>query len=474
MASATRIRSADPPAGWGRWPALPQARISPPQVSALRRERLERTLDSLSTHRSALVVAPAGSGKTTLLAQFAAAEPAPVAWYRAEATDGTGPAVLRALERAFALALGAFPVGASCADELASFLDSARGDSVVLVVDDLHTLRGTPAEPVLERLVECAPDRLRVIFASRCVPGFNLSRLRVSGWLLEVTADDLRFRSWEVEELFRDFYGEPLPPEDLAELARRTEGWVAGLQLFHLATRGKTVGERRQVVAELGSRSRMVREYLARNVLDELPADLPRFLLETSVSWAGSPAACATSCSRRRVGRRPWRSSNGARSSPWWSTRSGSTATTRFSGRTSRASWWSRSVRSRPGAATGGQERCWSGPAPRPTPSGPTAGPRTGTRSRHCSVNRAATWSTTRAPGSTPFRRVCSTRTRGFCSPGLAAMWRWDGSIPRGTPTSEPKWRSDRPRRRRSAAGSASTSACGWMRRRRCGWPGSA
>ena len=52
----------------------------------------------------------------------------------------------------------------------------------------------------------------------------NLSRLRVSGNLLELGADDLRFRSWEVEELFRDFYAEPLPPVDLAELTRRTAG----------------------------------------------------------------------------------------------------------------------------------------------------------------------------------------------------------------------------------------------------------
>jgi DNA-binding SARP family transcriptional activator len=122
-----------------------------------------------------------------------------------------------------------------------------------------------------------------MVAATRRAPGFNLSRLRVSGDLFELGPEDLRFRSWEVERLFLDFYGEPLRPDELAELARRTEGWAAGLQLFHLATRGKPVLERRRMLTELGMRSRLVREYLARNVLDELPLHVRDFLLQTCV-----------------------------------------------------------------------------------------------------------------------------------------------------------------------------------------------
>ena len=126
-------------------------------------------------------------------------------------------------------------------------------------------------------------------------PRFNLSRLRVSGQLTELSGDDLRFRSWEVERLFRDFYEEPLPPEDLARLARRTEGWAAGLQLFHLATRGRPPDERRRLLGELGLSSRLARElrdYLARNVIDQLPDTLRRFLVETSVLGRLSGPLC--------------------------------------------------------------------------------------------------------------------------------------------------------------------------------------
>jgi DNA-binding SARP family transcriptional activator len=262
---------------------VPRARVSPPRLPALPRERLRRILDRVWDHRVGLLVAPAGSGKTTLLAHFAAASTVPVAWYRAEAGDADPSILLRALARSLSSVVGERPREPAYVEDLIAALEAWPGERALLVVDDLDTLAGAPAEAALERLLEYAPPSLHVLLASRYVPGFNLSRLRVSGKLLELGADDLRFRSWEVEELFRNFYEEPLPPEDLAELARRTEGWAAGLQLFHLATRGRPTGERRRMVAELGSRSRMVREYLARNVLDQLSDDLRTFLLGTCV-----------------------------------------------------------------------------------------------------------------------------------------------------------------------------------------------
>jgi DNA-binding SARP family transcriptional activator len=74
-----------------------------------------------------------------------------------------------------------------------------------------------------------------------------------------------------------------MSPEDFAALARRTEGWAAGLQLFHLATQGKPARERQRVIQSLGGGSRLVRDYLARNVLAELPPELTTFLLSTCV-----------------------------------------------------------------------------------------------------------------------------------------------------------------------------------------------
>ncbi len=259
------------------------AKVRVPRVRWLPRERLDKLLPQLWLYRLGLVVAPAGSGKTTLLASWAAIADQPVAWYRAESTDGTEAALVGYLEAAFAAATSGLPRGWRSVEDAAAAIESLPATNMILIVDDFHTLTGSPAEAAFERFVDYAPPTLAVLAGSRTFPAFNLSRRRVSGELLELDVDDLRFRSWEVERLFRDFYGDELRPDELARLARRTEGWAAGLQLFHLATRGKPRDERLRILAGLGSSSRFVRDYLARNVVAELPDELRDFLVRTSV-----------------------------------------------------------------------------------------------------------------------------------------------------------------------------------------------
>ncbi len=251
------------------------------RTSSVNRLRLDERLAGAWDHRLTLVTAPAGSGKTTLVNQFAATAAVPTVRYRADGDDASVPALLARLSRACVEALGPSATPWGSVAEMADALHARAERRVLFVVDDLHTLEGTEAERALAQLLGRLPAGHAMLVASRRPPRFNLSRMRVSGELLEIGPDDLRFRTWEVERLFRDLYQEPLGPEDLADLARRTEGWAAGLRLFHLATRGKTPSERRRVLKSLGVRSRLVREYLAQNVLDELPQDTRRFLVGT-------------------------------------------------------------------------------------------------------------------------------------------------------------------------------------------------
>jgi DNA-binding SARP family transcriptional activator len=284
-----------PPEGCvtSRTSGIVPGKVRVPTVHGIRRPRLhDLLLDHVREHQLALVVAPAGSGKTTLLAQGAALADCPVAWYRAESSDGNQRHFLRYLETALSAALPELPGGWRSVVDATRALEERPGTRVLLIIDDLHALQGTPAEQAIEQLIGYGPPGLAILGASRYPPGFNLPRLRVSGALLELGSDDLRFRTWEVERLFWDFYRQPLPPEDLAALARRTEGWAAGLQLFHLATRHKAAGERRRTLAALTSRARLAREYLARNVLEELPAELRSFLQETCVLGRLSGPLC--------------------------------------------------------------------------------------------------------------------------------------------------------------------------------------
>ena len=273
------------------------AKTRVPSSRALQRTRVDAIVAAAWSTPVTLVVAPAGSGKTTLLAQFATsgiADGRPVAWYQAESAEGEVTNLLRHIEGSLRGAMPDLQGGWATVPAAAAELDTRGGPPTALIVDDLHALAGTPAEAALEQLIAYLPPWFHVVTAARRPPSFNLSRLRVSNQLHEIGPDDLRFRSWEVEELFRDHYGQPLGPEELAELARRTGGWAAGLQLFHLATRGKAASERRRVLSSLSSRLRDVREYLARNVLQDLEDELRRFLVQTSVLGRLSGPWCDT------------------------------------------------------------------------------------------------------------------------------------------------------------------------------------
>ena len=262
------------------------AKFAPPAPAGLARGRL---LD-LGSHRVVLALAPAGHGKTTLLGQIASRFPGTVVWYRIDAADRDPGELAGRIGRALGR-VGA--AGAACRsfDDVAATLDAA-GRDMLLVFDDFHAVAGSEAEQGLARMIALAPPTLRVVLGARRVVGLDVAALRVYGAVHVVDADDLRFRSWEVERLFREVYHQPLPPEDAATLSQRTGGWAAGLAMFHLLTEGRPPAQRRRALADLSRGSRLVRSYLVREVLSDLPAELREFLRRTSALGVLTGALC--------------------------------------------------------------------------------------------------------------------------------------------------------------------------------------
>jgi len=245
------------------------------------------------------VVAPAGSGKTRLLEQVAHRFDGPVVWLGSpQARMDTEAAFVAWVASGWAEASANIGGPEPLAGPLVEVADLLRclappGPPCLVVIDDLQLLENSGAERSLAKLVEASPTRLRLLFASRWQPGFDLSRLRVSGQGVELTGEDLRFRAWEVEELFRDYYKDPLHPEEAALLARRSGGWAAYLQLFHLARAAKPVSERRRLLSSLRRPLRQVSEYLGHHVISNLRPELQAFLLEASVLRCPTPQMCA-------------------------------------------------------------------------------------------------------------------------------------------------------------------------------------
>ncbi|RDI17172.1 transcriptional activator [Rhodococcus sp. AG1013] len=253
-----------------------------PPVHGLIRRRLVDPLCKLPAGSLGLVVAPAGAGKTTLLAWVADRCGIPVGWYRAASDDRAEAGLVAHLAHTLMPVTGVEAGDVETMADLLGRLDGWRGPSALLILDDVHEIEASEASTSLARFVALRPGRLRVLMGSRRPPDLNVPRLRVSGTVREIDGDDLRFRHWEVEELFAKIFREPIAPKSAAALTRRTGGWAAGLTLFRLATTGRTPAGREHAVEELGGRSKLIRSYLTRNVLAELPEKTRRFMLTTA------------------------------------------------------------------------------------------------------------------------------------------------------------------------------------------------
>jgi LuxR family transcriptional regulator, maltose regulon positive regulatory protein len=274
------------------------------QRPALRDETLarDRLLDWLAAKihdRVILVIADAGYGKTTLLADFAGRTRLRTLWYRLEEDDRDWIAFLNHLVAAgrehdpnFAPTTAAMlsdmsiatPTREAAIDVFLRELPSVVERGAILIIDDFHLVDDSQDVRLIARqLVTRAPERLSIVLASRRKPAIPLARLRATGEVAELGTDDLRFDVAETRRLFTETYGRALEPDVLADVVVRTEGWAASLQLVQAALRDRTPAEIRRFVRSLSGADQELYDYLAEEVVGDLPDDLQQFLMRTSI-----------------------------------------------------------------------------------------------------------------------------------------------------------------------------------------------
>ena len=170
-----------------------------------------------------------------------------------------------------------------------SELPSIAERGAILILDDYHLVDESPdVRQITRELVARAPERLSIVFASRHAPTIPLARLRAAGEVAEIGTDDLRFDATETARLFTETYGRDLEADVIADVAARTEGWAASLQLVQAALRDRSPGEIRRFVRGLTGADQELYDYLAEEVVGDLPEDLQRFLMRTSILQAVS------------------------------------------------------------------------------------------------------------------------------------------------------------------------------------------
>src|SRR6266568_4150206 len=257
------------------------------------RPRLIERLNEGLLRKLTLISAPAGFGKTTLVSEWVAGCDRQVAWLSLDKGESDPTLFLTYLVAALwtiAPALGEGVLGVlqspqppPTASILTTLLNEITTipDQFVLVLDDYHVLAAKPVDQALTFLLDHLPSQMHLVIATREDPPLPLARLRAGGYLTGVRVADLRFTASEAAEFLNQGMGLHLEAQDIAALERRTEGWIAGLQLAALSLQGQQ--DATSFIRSFTGSHHFVLDYLMEEVLGQQSESIQTFLLRASI-----------------------------------------------------------------------------------------------------------------------------------------------------------------------------------------------
>ena len=271
---------------------LVEAKLAAPYLrpALLPREALLQRLLRADTGLVTMV-APPGYGKSTSLALWRAQEPRPVAWVTCDAADAdpirflsyVGLAIERALDLGMPVldrrTINSASALTNAVPRLTSALHGAAR-SLVLLLDDVHHLGGTPTSDVLAMVIDYLPRDVTVAAAGRTDAGLPVARLRASGRLVEIGIDDLALDEREAGRLAA-LGGRQLAQDEARDLHARTEGWPAAVYLA--ARRQHRPSSGRAPATPISGRDTDIGDYIDAELLDPVSPSVRAFLLETAI-----------------------------------------------------------------------------------------------------------------------------------------------------------------------------------------------
>jgi LuxR family maltose regulon positive regulatory protein len=240
-----------------------------------------------------LVSAPAGYGKTSMVAEWLRGLGLHVAWISLDELDNDPSrflayfiAALQSVHPEFGKSLQAllhstqrppFDVVLTCLLNEFTSLSSLS----ILVLDDYQVINNLSIHQQVSFLLEHLPSCVHLVVITRQDPLIAISRLRAGNQVLEIRQNELRFTLEECMEFMNRVMQLDLTTPDILALERRTEGWIAGLQLVGLSLQG--LHDKSSFIQGFTGSNRYILDYLMEEVVNHLPEDMRDFLLNTAI-----------------------------------------------------------------------------------------------------------------------------------------------------------------------------------------------
>lgn len=268
------------------------AKLHKPQLpdNVISRTELLKDSDKASV---ILVSAQAGSGKSTIISAWLSEQSNSYCWYSLDEWDNDLTQFLTYL------IAGVNSIDEEPSTKLEQMLDAYQSIGLegflkglvqhlhtieypfILVFDDYQAIQNNQIHQVLRTMIEHMPKEMQLVLITREDPPLPLAKLRASKRLLEIRISDLKFTEDEVKEFFMQQLDLTLQEEQLQLVYKRTEGWIAGLQLAALSMRG--LEDKSSFIEAFTGSHYYVMDYLIEEVLENQTLEIKEFLLKTAV-----------------------------------------------------------------------------------------------------------------------------------------------------------------------------------------------
>ncbi|WP_415783073.1 hypothetical protein [Brevibacillus invocatus] len=165
-------------------------------------------------------------------------------------------------------------------------------DTLILILDDYHLIQDDSIHKSLSYFIEYLPAHVHLYIASRHPLPFATAKWTLHSEALLIPANLFSFDYQETESFCRNIIKRELTPQQIQQLATKTEGWAAGLQLAAISLSHSSNVD--SFFLEFGGSHQNVDQFLFQEVWTSLPAEIQHFLTHTCMLSRMDSQVCQT------------------------------------------------------------------------------------------------------------------------------------------------------------------------------------